>query len=107
LTGWNFRLTSGNEIRVATAPPKGSGDDFRRGLVDAYKAMTEHMPDNGMQCVMLTHQDTGVRADMVGIFGAGFFSLSAASVRCGDLPLEPAGRLSAPPAPGTAPAAAG
>jgi putative DNA methylase len=38
----------------------GSGDDFRRGMVDAYKAMTDHMPDNGMQCVMFTHQGTGV-----------------------------------------------
>ncbi|MGP9507986.1 anti-phage-associated DUF1156 domain-containing protein [Halomonas sp. AOP43-D1-39] len=49
---------------------KGSGDDFRRGMVDAYKAMAEHMPDNGMQCVMFTHQDTGVWSDMVGIFWA-------------------------------------
>jgi putative DNA methylase len=49
---------------------KGSGDDFRRGMVDAYKAMTLHMPDNGMQCVMFTHQDTGVWSDMVSIFWA-------------------------------------
>jgi putative DNA methylase len=49
---------------------KGSGDGFRRGMVDAYKAMTEHMPDNGMQCVMFTHQDTGVWSDMVSIFWA-------------------------------------
>ncbi|MDK9358941.1 DUF1156 domain-containing protein [Lelliottia sp. V106_10] len=49
---------------------KGSGDDFRRGMVAAYKAMAEHMPDNGMQCVMFTHQDTGVWADMIGIFWA-------------------------------------
>jgi putative DNA methylase len=49
---------------------KGSGDDFRRGMVDAYKAMTAHMPDNGMQCVMFTHQDTGVWSDMVSIFWA-------------------------------------
>lgn len=49
---------------------KGSGDDFRRGMVDAYSAMTKHMPDNGMQCVMFTHQDTGVWSDMVGIFWA-------------------------------------
>lgn len=49
---------------------KGSGDDFRRGMVDAYKAMTEHMPDNGMQCVMFTHQNTGVWSDMVSIFWA-------------------------------------
>jgi len=49
---------------------KGSGDDFRRGMVDAYKAMTKHMPDNGMQCVMFTHQDTAVWSDMVSIFWA-------------------------------------
>jgi len=49
---------------------KGSGDDFRRGIVDAYRAMAAHMPDNGMQCVMFTHQDTGVWSDMVSIFWA-------------------------------------
>jgi adenine-specific DNA methylase len=47
---------------------KGSGDDFRRSMIDAYSAMTEHMPENGMQCVMFTHQDTNVWSDMVGIF---------------------------------------
>jgi len=49
---------------------KGSGDDFRKGMVNAYKAMAVHMPDNGMQCVMFTHQDTGVWSDMIGIFWA-------------------------------------
>ena len=49
---------------------KGSGDDFRKGMVNAYKAMADHMPDNGMQCVMFTHQDTSVWSDMVGIFWA-------------------------------------
>jgi putative DNA methylase len=49
---------------------KGSGDDFRRGMVDAYRAMANHMPDNGMQCVMFTHQDSGVWSDMVSIFWA-------------------------------------
>ncbi|EGQ8040267.1 anti-phage-associated DUF1156 domain-containing protein [Vibrio diabolicus] len=49
---------------------KGSGDGFRKGMVNAYKAMADHMPDNGMQCVMFTHQDTGVWSDMVGIFWA-------------------------------------
>jgi putative DNA methylase len=49
---------------------KGAGDDFRKGMVDAYSAMANHMPDNGMQCVMFTHQDTGVWSDMVGIFWA-------------------------------------
>lgn len=49
---------------------KGSGDDFRKGMVSAYKSMADHMPDNGMQCVMFTHQDVGVWSDMVGIFWA-------------------------------------
>ena len=57
---------------------KGSGDDFRRGMVDAYRAMADHMPDNGMQCVMFTHQDTGVWSDMVGIFWAAGLQVVAA-----------------------------
>lgn len=57
---------------------RGDGDDFRRGMVDAYRAMTEHMPDNGMQCVMFTHQDTGVWSDMVGIFWAAGLQVVAA-----------------------------
>lgn len=57
---------------------KGSGDDFRRGMVDAYRAMAEHMPNNGMQCVMFTHQDTTVWSDMVGIFWAAGLQVVAA-----------------------------
>ena len=57
---------------------KGSGDDFRRDMVDAYRAMADHMPDNGMQCVMFTHQDTGVWSDMVGIFWAAGLQVAAA-----------------------------
>lgn len=49
---------------------KGDGEDFRHGMVSAYRAMTRHMPDNGLQCVMFTHQDTAVWADMVSIFWA-------------------------------------
>ena len=41
-------------------------------MVDAYRAMAEHMPDNGLQIVMFTHQDAGVWADMAAImWGAG------------------------------------
>lgn len=49
---------------------KGVGDDFRKSMVSAYKSMADHMPNNGMQCVMFTHQDTGVWSDMIGIFWA-------------------------------------
>ena len=57
---------------------KGAGDDFRRGMVAAYSAMTEHMLDNGIKCVMFTHQDTGVWSDMVGIFWAAGLQVVAA-----------------------------
>ena len=57
---------------------KGTGDDFRRGMIDAYRAMAEHTPDNGMQCVMFTHQDTSVWSDMVGIFWAAGLQVVAA-----------------------------
>lgn len=57
---------------------KGSGEDFRRGMVAAYKAMAKHMPDNGMQCVMFTHQDTGVWGDLIGIFWAAGLQVVAA-----------------------------
>lgn len=57
---------------------KGSGEDFRRGMVAAYKAMAEHMPDNGMQCVMFTHQNTAVWGDLIGIFWAAGLQVVAA-----------------------------
>ncbi len=57
---------------------KGTGDEFRRGMVAAYRAMAEHMPANGLQCVMFTHQDTGVWSDMVGIFWAAGLQVVAA-----------------------------
>jgi putative DNA methylase len=57
---------------------KGSGEDFRSGMVAAYKAMTAHMQDNGMQCVMFTHQDTSVWGDLIGIFWAAGLQVVAA-----------------------------
>ncbi|WP_431274343.1 hypothetical protein ACQ858_20240 [Variovorax ureilyticus] len=57
---------------------KGSGEDFRHGMVAAYKAMAEHMPNNGMQCVMFTHQDTAVWGDLIGIFWAAGLQVVAA-----------------------------
>ncbi|OUC09589.1 DNA methylase, partial [Litorilinea aerophila] len=43
------------------------GDDpvaFRQSMVQAYRNLTEHMPDDGMQVVMFTHQDAAVWADL-------------------------------------------
>ncbi|WP_181183798.1 DNA methylase, partial [Prosthecodimorpha hirschii] len=49
---------------------KGRDEGFRRDMVSAYAAMTRHMPDNGIQVVMFTHQDAGVWADLGGILWA-------------------------------------
>jgi len=49
---------------------RGDGEDFRQRMVEAYRAMANCMADNGLQCVMFTHQDTGVWADMISIFWA-------------------------------------
>jgi adenine-specific DNA methylase len=57
---------------------QGSGEDFRRNMVATYTAMVTQMPDNGMQCVMFTHQDTGVWSDLVGIFWAAGLQVVAA-----------------------------
>ena len=50
----------------------GTGDEFRRDMIAAYKAMSRNMPDNGLHIVMFTHQDASVWADMAAIvWGAG------------------------------------
>ena len=49
---------------------QGKGTEFRRSMIDAYRAMTKHMPDNGMQLVMFTHQDAAVWADLAMILWA-------------------------------------
>jgi len=41
-------------------------------MIAAYTALANHMPDNGLQIVMFTHQDAEVWSDMTGImWGAG------------------------------------
>lgn len=51
---------------------KGADHGFKMGMIEAYKAMTDHLSDNGLQIVQFTHQDNRVWADMAQIFwGAG------------------------------------
>jgi putative DNA methylase len=57
---------------------KGKDEGFRRDMVAAYAAMTRHMPDNGMQVVMFTHQDAGVWADLGAILWAAGLSVCSA-----------------------------
>ncbi|MEH2592993.1 anti-phage-associated DUF1156 domain-containing protein [Bradyrhizobium sp. AZCC 1721] len=57
---------------------KGKDEQFRRDMVAAYASMTRHMPDNGLQVVMFTHQDAGVWADLGAILWAAGLSVTAA-----------------------------
>ena len=57
---------------------KGKDENFRRDMVAAYAAMTKHMPDNGLQVVMFTHQDAGVWADLGAILWAAGLRVTAA-----------------------------
>jgi putative DNA methylase len=57
---------------------KGEDEDFRRGMVAAYKRMTECMPDNGLQVIMFTHQSGSIWADMANIVWAAGLQVTAA-----------------------------
>ena len=57
---------------------RGDGDDFRRSMVDIYKNLARHMPDNGLQMVQFTHQDPSVWADLGMILWAAGLKATAA-----------------------------
>lgn len=57
---------------------KGEDEEFRRGMVAAYKRMTECMPDNGIQVIMFTHQSGAIWADMANIVWASGLHVTAA-----------------------------
>jgi len=57
---------------------KGEDEDFRRGMVAAYKRMTEQMADNGIQVIMFTHQSGSIWADMANIVWASGLQVTAA-----------------------------
>lgn len=57
---------------------KGEGEQFRLGLTEAYSNLTEHMPDDGYQVIMFTHQDPSVWADVgLTIWAAGLQVVNA------------------------------
>lgn len=57
---------------------RGDGEDFRRSMVDIYKNLARHMPDNGMQMVLFTHQDPAVWAGLGMILWAAGLKATAA-----------------------------
>ena len=57
---------------------KGSGEDFKRSMIDIYTNLSKHMPDNGLQMVQFTHQDPSVWADLAMILWASGLRVTAA-----------------------------
>lgn len=57
---------------------KGSGEDFRKSMVEVYRNLTNHMPENGAQIVMFTHQDANVWADLAMILWAAGLQVTSA-----------------------------
>lgn len=57
---------------------KGEGEDFRRGMVAAYKRMAECMSPYGIQVIMFTHQSGAIWADMANIVWAAGMHVTAA-----------------------------
>ena len=57
---------------------RGTGSDFRRSMVDCYRNLSAHMPDDGLQVVMFTHQDASVWADLTLILWAAGLRVTAA-----------------------------
>jgi len=57
---------------------RGDGEDFRRSMVEIYRNLARHMPDNGLQMVMFTHQDPSVWADLGMILWAAGLKATAA-----------------------------
>lgn len=57
---------------------KGQDEDFRQGMVSAYRTMTDCMPSNGIQVIMFTHQSGSIWADMANIVWASGLQVTAA-----------------------------
>lgn len=57
---------------------KGTGQSFNESMVEVYSNLAKHMPDDGAQVVMFTHQDASVWADLALILWASGLRVTAA-----------------------------
>ncbi|MDN5331488.1 MAG: putative methylase [Tepidanaerobacteraceae bacterium] len=57
---------------------KGTGESFKQSMVEVYKNLAAHMPDNGLQIIMFTHQNVSVWADLALILWAAGLRVTAA-----------------------------
>lgn len=56
----------------------GAATNFKKSMVEVYSNLCCHMPENGLQTVMFTHQDPSVWADLGMILWAAGLQVSAA-----------------------------
>lgn len=66
-----------SDSRAALAV-KGTGQGFNQSMVACYSNFTRHMPANGAQVVMFTHQDASIWADLALILWASGLQVTAA-----------------------------
>jgi adenine-specific DNA methylase len=57
---------------------RGADEDFKKSMVEIYANLARHMPDDGLQLVMFTHQDASVWADLGMILWAAGLRVTAA-----------------------------
>ncbi|MDO9534951.1 MAG: DUF1156 domain-containing protein [Bacillota bacterium] len=57
---------------------RGRDETFNNSMIEVYKNLAAHMPDNGMQIIMFTHQDVSVWADLRNIVWAAGLQVTAA-----------------------------
>ena len=56
----------------------GADEGFRKSMVDCYRNLAAHMPDDGAQIVMFTHQNASIWADLTLILWAAGLRVTAA-----------------------------
>jgi adenine-specific DNA methylase len=57
---------------------QGEDESFRHSMIECYRQLLKHMPNNGLQVVMFTHQDAAVWADLTLILWAAGLRVTAA-----------------------------
>ena len=68
---WRFQDVSALSVQ-------GSGDEFKRSMVDIYTRLAQQMPDSGLQLVQFTHQNPAVWGDLGMILWASGLKVTAA-----------------------------
>lgn len=71
-------FSNGYSISKRVLAVRGEGESFNKSMIEIYRNLVNHMPDNGMQIVMFTHQDPAVWADLTLILWSAGLHVTAA-----------------------------